>query len=347
MATPIDPGFGPNSPAETSAGKLIPKEVSGAVDVASAEAALKNNYAAQWAFWHQQDTKDAQGNVVEGELAKFLDTAIQSGWLQAQDPTNFETNLRKTQWYKDNGAQGLLAAKDEFSNPTTFKDSLARRVTDIQNVALAQGYKLDPETISNLARTSLYSAYDTTVFNSSAYQTQLQAKVAQAAKAANTPISLGAGLTNEQKLRVYGQDMGVNLGDSWYTSAANTINDPTSGADYATYEKMIRDQAAAKYSGFSDLINKGVTVKQIADPYVQSMASILEVDPATIDYTKDPTVQKGLGMTMAAGGVTQPMPMWQYEQSLRQDPRWAYTNNARDSVNSMAHTVLKDFGLVG
>jgi hypothetical protein len=32
---------------------------------------------------------------------------------------------------------------------------------------------------------------------------------------------------------------------------------------------------------------------------------------------------------------------------LRQDPRWAFTNNARDSVNSMAHQVLKDFGLMG
>jgi hypothetical protein len=334
-------------PAANAAGALVPGEVSGAVDVASAEKVLKNNYAAQWAFWHQQDTVDASGNVVEGELAKLLDTAIQKGWLQAQDPTNFETALRSTKWYQANGAQGLLAAKDEFSNPPTWQASLSKRTTDIQSTALAQGYQLDPQTIQNLARTSLYSAYDNTVFGSSAYQTQLTSKIAQAAVAAKTPIALGAGLTNEQKLRVYAQDMGVNLGDKWFTDAANTINDPLSGADYGTYQKMIRDNASAKYSGFSDLIGKGVTVRQIADPYVQSMANILEVDPATIDYTKDETVKKGLGFSMAQGGVTQPMPMWQYEQSLRQDPRWAYTNNARDSVNGMAHQVLKDFGLMG
>jgi hypothetical protein len=334
-------------PAANEAGSLVPGEVSGAVDIASAEAALKNNYAAQWGFWHQQDTKDANGNVVQGELANLLDTAIQKGWLQAQDPTNFETALRATKWYKDNGAQGLLAAKDEFSNPTVWQTSLQRRTTDIQNTALAQGYQLDPQTIQNLARTSLYSAYDNAAFGSNAYQTQLTSKIAQAAVAAKTPIALGAGLTNEQKLRVYAQDMGVNLGDKWFTDAANTINDPLSGADYGTYQKMIRDNASAKYSGFSDLIGKGVTVRQIADPYVQSMANILEVDPATIDYTKDETVKKGLGFSMAQGGVTQPMPMWQYEQTLRQDPRWAYTNNARDSVNGMAHQVLKDFGLMG
>ena len=333
-------------PAATSAGGLIPNEVSGAVDVTSAEKALKNNYAAQWAFWHQQDTQDAQGNVVEGELAKFLDSAIQSGWLQASDPTNFETNLRKTQWYQDNGSQGLLAAKDKYSNPTTYKASLERRTTDIQNQAIALGYKLDPETVSKLAETSLFSAYDSSVFTSSAYQTQLQTKIAQAAKAAKAPLTAGAGLTNEQKLRVYGQDMGINLGNQWYTDAANSINDPSTQTDYSTYEKMIRDQAAAKYSGFSDLINKGVKVSQIADPYVSSMASILEIDPSTIDYTKDPTVQKGLGMGIAPGGVTQPMPMWQYEQTLRQDPRWGFTNNARDSVNSTAHQILQDFGVM-
>jgi hypothetical protein len=334
-------------PGANTLGSLIPGEVSGAVDVTAAERALKNNYAAQWAFWHQGDTVDANGNVVEGELAKLLDTAIQKGWLQAQDPTNFETALRNTKWYQANGAQGLLAAKDEFSNPTTWQTSLQRRTTDIQSMALAQGYKLDPKTIQDLARTSLYSAYDNAAFGSNAYQTQLTSKIAQAAKAANTPIALGAGLTNEQKLRVYAQDMGVNLGDKWFSDAASTINDPLSGADYATYEKMIRDNSAAKYSGFSDLIGKGVTIRQIASPYVQSMADILEIDPATIDYTKDETVKKGLGFTMAQGGITQPMPMWQYEQSLRQDPRWAFTNNARDSVNSMAHQVLKDFGLMG
>jgi hypothetical protein len=331
-------------PATTPAGGS--NEVSSSVDVASAELALKNNYAAQWGFWHQQDTKDAQGNVVEGELAKFIDTAMQNGWLQATDPTNFETNLRKTQWYKDNGSQGILAAKDKYNNPRTYQDSLDRRITDIENQAIGLGYKLDPNTISKLAETSLFSAYDSTVFTSSAYQTQLQSKIAQAAKATKIPLTAGAGLTNEQKLRVYGQDMGVNLGDKWYTDAANSINDPSTQTDYSTYEKMIRDQAASKYSGFSDLINKGVTVKQIADPYVQSMANILEVDPSTIDYTKDPTVQKGLGMGIAAGGVTQPMPMWQYEQTLRQDPRWGFTNNARDSVNGTAHQILKDFGVM-
>lgn len=330
----------------TSAGALIPGEVSGAVDVAAAEKALKNQYAAQWAFWHQQDTVDAEGKVVEGELAKFLDTAIQKGWLQAADPTNFETNFRNTKWYAENGAQGLLAAKDKFSSPRTWQDSLSRRVTDIQNAALAQGYKLDPETVQSLAETSLYSAYESSVFNSAAYQTQLFSKIAKAATAAKTPLALGAGLTNEQKLRVYAQDMGVNFGPNWFTDAANTINDPLSGADYGTYQKMIRDQAMAKYSGFSDLINKGVTIRQIAEPYVQTMANLLEIDPAAIDYTKDDSIKKGLGMGIAEGGVTQPMPLWQYEQTLRQDPRWAYTNNARESVNSTAHQILKDFGVM-
>ena len=337
----------PNKPATTSAGDLVPQALTSTVDPASAEKALKNNFAAQWAFWHQDDVTNADGTVTQGELANLLDKAIQSGWLQSSDPTNFENALRSTKWYANNGAQGLLAAKDKYSNPTVYKTSLSRRITDVQNQATALGYNLDDATVKNLAETSLFSAYDDAAFTSSAYQTQLQAKIAQASKAANTPLSSGQGLTNEQKLRVYGQDMGVNLGDKWYTDAANSINDPSTKTDYATYEKMIRDQATAKYSGFSDLINKGVTVKQIADPYVQSMASILEVDPANIDYTKDPTIQKGLGMGIAQGGVTQPMPMWQYEQTLRQDPRWAYTNNARDSVNGMAHQVLKDFGMAG
>lgn len=333
-------------PATNSAGGLLPGAITGQANPAEAQAILKKDYAAQWAFWHQDDTLDANGHVVEGELAKFLDQAITKGWLSATDSTNFETNLKKTAWYQKNGAQGLLAAQDEFASPTAWKDSLSRRVTDIQAIAAAQGYKLDPETINGLAKTSLYQAYDSTAWNSAAYQTQLSSKIAQTAKANGATVTGGAVLSNEQKLKAYAQGMGVNYGDSWFKDAADSINDPSSATDINTYEDMIRQQAKAKYSGFSDLIDKGVSVKQIADPYVQAKARLLEVPADSIDFTTDPHVQKGLGMGIAQGGITQPMPLWQYEQTLRQDPKWAYTDNARDYVSNTAHQILKDFGVM-
>jgi len=39
-------------------------------------------------------------------------------------------------------------------------------------------------------------------------------------------------------------------------------------------------------------------------------------------------------------------PLWQFEQELRKDPRWNYTNNAQQSLMNTARQVLQDFGLV-
>ena len=334
----------------TPAGELLPDVLSTPVDVASAENVLKNQYAAQWAFWHQDDTTDANGNVVLGELGQFLEKAIQNGWLvaaQQGDSTKFELELKKTKWYQNNGAQGLLAAKDKYSNPNVWNQSLSRRITDIQQIAAGLGYKLDPKTIQSLAETSLYQAYDATAWNSQAYQTQLQSKIAQTASAAKTPVSAGAGLTNDQKLRAYAQSMGVKRSEDWFKSAVDTINDPASGADYATYQQMIRDAAISQYSGFADLINKGVTVSQIADPYVQAYADELGIAPASVDFTTDPLIQKGLGLGLTEGGVSTPMPLWQFRQETRKDPRWAQTPNARNYVDSIIHQIGRDFGMVG
>jgi hypothetical protein len=39
-------------------------------------------------------------------------------------------------------------------------------------------------------------------------------------------------------------------------------------------------------------------------------------------------------------------PLWQFEQELRQDPRWTYTNNAQEDLMGTARQILKNFGLV-
>jgi hypothetical protein len=340
------------STTATQAGALLPGEVSGTPDVKSAEQLLQKNYAGQWAFWHQDDVTNPDGTITPGKLAQFLDSMLADGTIAAAASGSkaavdrFNIALQNTDWYKAHGAQGLAAATVKYSQPTTWTDSVKNRSSDISSMATSLGYKLDPQTISSLAEASLYQAYDPTVFNSNAGQLALQSKIAQAARAEKLGVTSGLGITNTQALKTYLQDMGGGFSDQWITNAVNDINDPSTQTDINTYKNMIKQQAMSKYSGFSGLIDKGVTVKQIADPYVQSMANILEVDPTAIDYTKDATIKKALGTTMNADGTTSPMPLWQYEQSLRQDPRWAFTNNAREDVNGMLHQIGKDFGFV-
>jgi hypothetical protein len=39
------------------------------------------------------------------------------------------------------------------------------------------------------------------------------------------------------------------------------------------------------------------------------------------------------------------MPLWQFENEIRDDPLWRKTNNARESMMTVARQVARDFGL--
>jgi hypothetical protein len=114
-------------------------------------------------------------------------------------------------------------------------------------------------------------------------------------------------------------------------------------------EEAIKVESASKYPGFADQIMKGVTMDALASSYKSSMATILEIDADSIGYN-DPTLMKalqykGFEKTKEAGG-SQVMPLWQFESDLRSDARWQFTNNARDTIDSMQYKVMKDWGLM-
>ena len=101
---------------------------------------------------------------------------------------------------------------------------------------------------------------------------------------------------------------------------------------------LINLQAKTYFPALADKIDKGYTVKQLLSPYLQTRANILEEDADAIDLkelqgvAKDP---KGL------------MGLYDYEISLRKDPKWRFTKNAQDSLGGLARDLTKMFGLAG
>jgi hypothetical protein len=106
-------------------------------------------------------------------------------------------------------------------------------------------------------------------------------------------------------------------------------------------------QAKSLYAPFAKEIDSGMTMKQIADPYVASMSNLLELNPNSINFASDPMVKKalqGAGAT-AAGQPPTATPLWQFEQQVRADPRWQYTTNAHNDTAGILSTLGKDWGM--
>lgn len=151
----------------------------------------------------------------------------------------------------------------------------------------------------------------------------------------------GTILTQMEELKKTARSYGLSYTDAKYNQwgadlFANKITD-------SEIEKAIQTESASKYPAFSDQIMQGVTVDALASAYKSSMATILEIDPDSIGYN-DTTLNKALQYIGPDGKPTS-KPLWQFESDLRSDPRWQFTNNARDSVDSLSLKVLRDWGL--
>jgi len=101
---------------------------------------------------------------------------------------------------------------------------------------------------------------------------------------------------------------------------------------------LVNLQAKTYFPALADKIGAGYTVKQLLSPYINTRANVLEEDPEMVDLKSLQGIAKDPKNLMS---------LYDYEVSLRQDPKWRFTKNAQDSMSSVASGIAKMFGLVG
>lgn len=268
-----------------------------------------------------------------GSLKKAFDQ------IRAQkitDPNRAANILAATAWFKTHGVDVTSNLALERTAPKIFQQNVDALKEGIRDQAAALGKQLSEKDLNAIAR-------DSYVYGRAFSPSQVINNIV--AKGTGT----GGGTYGDTiaMLKSHAADMGINMapssdGQDWYSTAANkvaagdmTVND---------LKGQINTMAKSKYQTFASQIDNGFTVKQLASPYINSMANILEIGANNITLD-DPTIKSAL---TGVGKDSQPQlkSLWQFETDLRKDPRWAQTKNARDTVDATANSILKSFGLV-
>ncbi|MDE2469011.1 MAG: hypothetical protein KGL35_09805, partial [Bradyrhizobium sp.] len=137
----------------------------------------------------------------------------------------------------------------------------------------------------------------------------------------------------------------------------SVINGHSSEEDYLNQYK---NYAMSMFPGAKQAIASGKTLADVAQPYLQTYQTVLEQNPNTVDLSKDPTIRQALayqapeqtngGINTKTGTPATPaepttQPLWQFEQSLKNDPRWLGTDNAQQAITGAGVGVLKQLGL--
>lgn len=150
----------------------------------------------------------------------------------------------------------------------------------------------------------------------------------------------GAAGQNLTALRATAAANGVDLDKQFGGQLTDWLQRLTQGESVETFKNLIRQQAKLglpeKVAG---LLDQGLDLEQIYDPYKRVMASVLEINPETIKL--DDSVLR------SAIGPDKEMSLYDFQRMLRKDPRWQYTDNARRETSDAVLGVLRDFGFQG
>jgi len=149
--------------------------------------------------------------------------------------------------------------------------------------------------------------------------------------------AVGGDLTT---LRATARANGFDLDTSFGSSINDWLQRLAKGESIETFKNTIRGAAKLGLPDkVANLLDQGLDLKDIYDPYKKVMASVLEVAPDSISLD-DKTLRSAIG-------PEKEMSLYDFQRTLRKDARWQYTNNAREESSDAVLGVLRNFGFQG
>lgn len=266
------------------------------------------------------------------ELKKLFNKAVDGGWSASK----FQAGLRDTKWWKNHTQQQRDFLTLKYGDPATANQKLRDAEVKVRQLGEAMGIRsvipgIDKK-IDSWALHMVMDGWD---------ESRLRWEIGKVITFKDDTRQ-GEGGEAIDKLHDVAYNMGITMSADWYANSARAIIRGTGTSQ--DYEDQIRKQAKALFPGWSKQIDAGQTVADLANPYLSSMAQLLELPPGSINLF-DPTIKKALTYKDPKTGASAPKALWQFENDIRSDSRWKSTQNAQNSMMQVAHQILADFGV--
>lgn len=224
------------------------------------------------------------------------------------------------------GDKAKIAAAKATTSYGRGVDSAAAALAEY---AATTGAEISDKEIQDLAT----QVYDRAIENDSV---QLRALV----RSKISDTGKGQAGDNYAKLQTVAAANGLDLNKTFGASIDEWLQNIDKGESIDTYKRLIRNVAKTGMpQNVASLLDNGVDLEAIYAPYKNLMASVLEINPETITLN-DPVLRS------AVAGDKE-VPIYEFQRQLRKDPRWQYTNQAKQEVSDVALKVLRDFGFQG
>lgn len=264
----------------------------------------------------------------EPSLSSLFDKMVSENWTQAK----FNAELANTDFWKNNADVTRQALQLKATDPASWNAAINANKLAIQQLASKVGAAIPDSMLPKIAE-------DMQMYGMT--EDQLRPILAEYIDFSKSTLRGEAGM-HEHNMRVYAGEMGVDLSDQSVKNFAQMVVKGMQTQE--DYQNFIREQAMSAFPAFGEQIKGGVKVKDIANPYIQSMAQNLEMNPFDITL-KDPFIKQALN-GIDKDGKPSGMNVVDFTTMLRGDPRYRQTKQAQDKAMNIGLTVLKNMGVM-
>jgi hypothetical protein len=243
--------------------------------------------------------------------------------LAAGNKTLADDLWNRSKWGKlDSDAQIRILTK--IQNEKLYKERLKSWLINIRKQLAVKGIKADDATLTKYYDDGID---DETIIDELTGGISAKGAAGEAADALD-------------RLRTTARLNGFNLEKDFGNQLDSWLQRISRGESVDDFSRIIRAQAKLGLpQKVGALLDEGLDLANIFAPYRNTMARLLEVTPDSISLD-DPILR-------SAYGQDKEMSIFDFQRAVRKDPRWQYTDNAREEVSTAALGILRDFGFQG
>lgn len=278
---------------------------------------LADNYGMSYAFFKSQP-----------ELMKLLNNAVSDQWT----PDRFTAALKNTKWWQTNSESARKAQVQAKTDPATYKAQLAAAGAQAQDLAVKAGAILSTKQVAQLAKNMVDFEWN---------DAQINGFLGQYVNFTDNHTLGGQAGAAAKQINQYAYDQGIRISDQTVkNNAAYLVRGITS---MQQIQDGLRQQAISSYPGWTQQLEGGATMRDIAQPYIQMTAQELELPETDIDVWH-PKVRAALNAADSKGQPA-PLSLTDFQSQLRADPAWRRTQGAQNQAMQVGAQVLKSLGL--
>lgn len=264
------------------------------------------------------------------ELKKLFHQATAETWTAQK----FQAEVRNTTWWKTTAESVRKAQALESSDPATWQAQLEATKLQVQVLAAKMGASIPSGKLDEIARDAARMGMD---------ESKLRDVLGGYVTFTQDGMLAGEAGMHEFVIKEYAAKQGVKLDDEAIKQQAQLVVKRL--ATVEDFKAQVRETAKGAFPGYAEQLDAGMTMDDLAQPFQTTMAKTLEM-PETAIKIDDPVIKQALN-GVNKDGKPIGMTLSQFQDTLKNDPRWRKTTNARDQALDVASQVLKSMGLAG